>query len=32
MFPRYRSESEVLLIILGAFGFYAINIFLKKSS
>lgn len=30
--PRYRSESEVLLIILGAFGFYAINKFLKKSS
>lgn len=28
--PRYRSESEILLIILGAFGFYAINKFLKK--
>lgn len=29
--PRYRSESEILLIILGAFGFYAINKFLKKN-
>ena len=28
--PRYRSESEVLLIILGAFGFYAITEALKK--
>lgn len=30
--PRYRSESEVLLIILGAFGFYAINKFVKRST
>ena len=30
--PRYRSESEILLIILGAYGFYAISKFIRKTN